>query len=88
MFDELGPWFTLLRLGSDAPEVEAWAEAADNLNIPLAIVAIAEQGIFDLYETSLALIRPDQHVAWRGESVGDPESILNTVIAAKMRDRQ
>lgn len=88
LFDELGPWFTLLRLGSNAPEVEAWAEAADNLNIPLAIVANEEQGICDLYETSLALIRPDQHVAWRGESIGDPESILNTVIAAKMRDRQ
>ena len=75
LYDQLGPWFTLLRLGPDAPEVGAWETAAGGLEIPLGIVSVEELGIRDLYEAPLVLIRPDQHVAWRGEE-GEASAIL------------
>ena len=33
--------------------------------IPIQVAHIPEDGARDLYERDLALIRPDQHVAWR-----------------------
>jgi hypothetical protein len=33
----------------------------------------------DLYEADLALIRPDQIVAWRGNAAGDAASVLRQV---------
>ena len=77
LYDQLGPWFTLLRLGSDAPEVGAWETASRDLGVPLSILWVEEPGIRDLYEAPLALIRPDQHVAWRGEN-GEAIAILKT----------
>ena len=75
LYDQLGPWFTLLRLGLDAPEVGTWETASCDLGVPLRIVRVEEPGIRDLYEAPLALIRPDQHVAWRGEE-GEAIAIL------------
>jgi len=79
LYDWLGPWFTLLRLGPDAPKADDWVAAANHLNMPLSIVGIEEQGIRDLYDAPLALIRPDHHVAWRGNA-GDATAILSKVI--------
>ena len=81
LYDRLGPWFTLLRLGSDAPEADTWIAAANETNIPLSIVALEDQGLRDLYEAPLVLIRPDQHVAWRGTDLPeDPSLLLRTVV--------
>ena len=68
-------WLGCLPLGSDAPEVGAWETVSCDLGVPLSILWVEEQGIRDLYEAPLALIRPDQHVAWRGEK-GDAMEIL------------
>ena len=38
------------------------------MNMPLSVVAIASDEARDLYGADLALIRPDQIVAWRGNS--------------------
>ena len=35
-----------------------------------------------LYEADLVLVRPDQHVAWRGSSVTDAERLLHHVVGA------
>ena len=80
LFDRLGPWFTLLRLGTDAPDTGALEDAADGLDIPLSVLEVNEAGIGELYERPLALVRPDQHVAWRGAAVPtNPETLLRTV---------
>ncbi len=78
LFDRLGPGFTLLRLGPAAPEAAAFERAAADRGIPLAAVAVAEPAILDLYERRLALVRPDQHIAWRGDSTPeDPGRVLD-----------
>ncbi|WP_374943969.1 FAD-dependent monooxygenase [Sphingomonas sp.] len=67
LYDMFGPGFTLLcRPDADSHDVrEAIAEAAD---APLAIVRLSAQEAGTLYPARLTLVRPDQYVAWRGDS--------------------
>jgi 2-polyprenyl-6-methoxyphenol hydroxylase-like FAD-dependent oxidoreductase len=62
LFDRCGIGFTLLRMGSsDGAEI---IEAAKSRTVPLTVLDVKEAR--ELYDADLALIRPDQHVAWRG----------------------
>ena len=67
LYDLFGPGFTLLVLSDGhGDDIErACAEAAAQ-GVPLAIVEPGEPALLELYEMPLILIRPDQHVAWRG----------------------
>ena len=79
LYDRFGPGFTLL-VADPAAEAAAapLARAAARLGIPFSIAAPADGRLAVLYEAPLALIRPDQFVAWRGTSVGDAEALLRT----------
>ena len=80
LFDRFGPGFTLLRLGPTPPDAGDFAAAAAERGIPFKVVDVDEQGILDLYERPLALVRPDQHVAWRGDAAPDDAgAVLDTV---------
>ena len=76
LYDTLGFEFSLLRLGPHAPNVANLAKAAQALGIPLTIVDRPEAEFRDLYEADLALIRPDQIVAWRGNRLPDDPAAL------------
>jgi 2-polyprenyl-6-methoxyphenol hydroxylase-like FAD-dependent oxidoreductase len=69
LFDLFGTGFTLLRLAPGAPEGDAFAHAARQRGIPLQVVDAFDEDGRELYGRDLALIRPDQHVAWRGNSL-------------------
>lgn len=76
LFDRFGQGFTLLRLsgaGSASGAVSAFAAAAKKSGLPLTIVDIDSPPLRELYACDLALIRPDQHVAWRGMAEGTPD---------------
>jgi len=66
LYDRFDCGFTLLRLGPHAPDVSALRAAAARLNIPLKTVRIDDADVRELYGCDLALVRPDQYVAWRG----------------------
>ncbi len=69
LFDHFGADFTLL-VSKDAPS-EAIDQArvqAQNAGVPLKVLQPHEAGIAELYPTRFTLIRPDQHVAWRGNA--------------------
>lgn len=68
LYDRLGPGFTLLRLGGSNADVAALEQAAADRGVPLQTVDVPGDEIRDLYERDLVLVRPDQHVAWRGDS--------------------
>jgi 2-polyprenyl-6-methoxyphenol hydroxylase-like FAD-dependent oxidoreductase len=77
LFDRLGPGFTLLRLGPRAPAAAELRNAAERLRIPLTMLYIPDSDIRELYARDLALIRPDQHVAWRGNAIpSDVDGLL------------
>ena len=71
LFDQLGPWFTILRLGPTAPDTDGLVAAAESAGVPVKVLDVAEDAARDLYERDLAIIRPDQHVAWRGNRPPD-----------------
>ena len=69
LYDVFGADFTLLVLarGHDADIAAAQAEST-KMGTPLTVVRLDDAALLALYEQPLALIRPDQHVAWRGRS--------------------
>ena len=76
LYDAFGLELTLLRLGQSPPDSAQFAAAAATLGIPLATVAVASDEARDLYGADLALIRPDQIVAWRGNASADAMNVL------------
>lgn len=69
LYDAFGPGFTLI--AGDlalAADVSAAQDEANGLGVPLTVVRPAGVPVKDLYGAHLALIRPDQHVAWRGDA--------------------
>ena len=81
IFDLLGPWFNLLRIGPEAPESTAIEQVARDLNMPLNVVDVEKTAAQELYQAKLLLVRPDQHVAWRSNAVPeDISAILGAII--------
>jgi 2-polyprenyl-6-methoxyphenol hydroxylase-like FAD-dependent oxidoreductase len=71
MLDHYGRGFVLARFGGDAPDGTEIIEAANKRDVPMKMVTIAEPEAAALYERKLVLVRPDGHVAWRGDSAPD-----------------
>ena len=69
IFDRLGLWFTLACFG--APPGEALLAAAARRGVPLDVLQIDDPDIVRVYGRGLLLVRPDQHIAWRGAACGD-----------------
>jgi 2-polyprenyl-6-methoxyphenol hydroxylase-like FAD-dependent oxidoreductase len=66
--DLFGKGFTLLRFGADAPDPAALIAAAGRRGVPLGVTTIEDHAIAALYGRRLVLVRPDGHVAWRGDA--------------------
>ena len=68
LYDLFGRVFTLLAFAdTQAPDLELAMQEAREAGVPLEIVRLDDPALCDLYEATRALIRPDQHVAWRGD---------------------
>ncbi|MFD5793099.1 hypothetical protein ACFWIO_06080 [Streptomyces diastatochromogenes] len=75
-------WWTpgLLRRDHD---VTALTEAAAERDVPLGVVDVRDTHARALYERDLVLVRPDQHVAWRGDTPpADPHYVVDPVRGA------
>ena len=79
LYDALGFEFTLLALGGKPVDTAPFRAAAEALAMPLSVVPIEGAEARDLYGADLALIRPDQIVAWRGNSATDATAVLRRV---------
>ena len=83
MIDLYGKGFQLLRLGAGAPATDALENAFAARGAPLTVTVIAQPEIAALYERALVLVRPDGHVAWRGDALpADPGALVNRVRGA------
>lgn len=81
LYDRLGPEFSLLgdlRLSA----ASQLAEAAATLGVPLSVIQLDPSVCAQRFDAALVLVRPDQHVAWRGSTISDPLALLRTVTAA------
>ncbi|MGV9818929.1 FAD-dependent monooxygenase [Nocardia xishanensis] len=82
IFDLFGRGFTLLRFADH--DVDAFTDAAAQRGVPLEVVDIRDARAHALYERDLVLIRPDQHVAWRGNATpAAPLLIIDRVRGAQ-----
>ena len=80
LLDLFGHGFVLLRFGANPVSVEPLVQAAAARAVPVQVVDIANLDIERLYERRLALVRPDGHVAWRGdEAPGDALTLIDVV---------
>lgn len=78
--DLFGRGFTLLQLGGDPGP---FTKEAKQRGMPLEVVRIDDPAIVELYERKLVLVRPDGHVAWRGDAAPkDPGALLDRVRGA------
>lgn len=76
LYDSFHRAWTLLVVGQDPPDARPFEIAARELALDLQVVHHPELALRDLYEAPLALIRPDQIVAWRGHDAGDAMRVL------------
>jgi 2-polyprenyl-6-methoxyphenol hydroxylase-like FAD-dependent oxidoreductase len=76
LFDSFHGGWTLLALGPDLPATDAFVQAARELALDLRVVQHPDSALRDLYQARLALIRPDQIVAWRGDDASPAADVL------------
>ena len=68
VFEALGTGFTLLAFGAEPRSVAAFESVAKTLGIPLKLVSDTWDDDRRAYESRLVLVRPDQYVAWKGDT--------------------
>ena len=82
--DLFGRGFVLLAFG-DA-HGEPLIAAAGKRNVPMVLERIENPSIACLYERQLVLVRPDGHVAWRGDALpADVGAVVDVVRGARPR---
>lgn len=80
LYDLFHREWTLLALGPDAPSTAAFESAAQNTQLDLKVLRLPEPGLRQLYEAPLVMIRPDQIVAWRGQSSENAMGVLRQLV--------
>jgi 2-polyprenyl-6-methoxyphenol hydroxylase-like FAD-dependent oxidoreductase len=81
IFDRLGLWFTLACFGTRPSD--ALVAAAAQRGMPLAVLQVDDPQIVKVYGRGMLLVRPDQHIAWRGSACDDrntAHAILSRVL--------
>jgi 2-polyprenyl-6-methoxyphenol hydroxylase-like FAD-dependent oxidoreductase len=80
LFDHFARDFTLLVTTPDTSEARAVATAAVRDRIPLEVLHVPDAELRELYQADMALIRPDQHVAWRGTGETSASAALRRAV--------
>ncbi len=83
LYDRLGAEFTLIALGA-AADARLWIAAARARGLPLTVLHLPDAPeLAALAGADWLLIRPDQHVAWRGDDA-DPGAILDITTGRRL----
>jgi 2-polyprenyl-6-methoxyphenol hydroxylase-like FAD-dependent oxidoreductase len=79
LYDALGPDYTLLRFDTAVDVSDLMSEAARG-RVPIKLLDVASSESAGVYDRSLVLARPDQHVAWRGDlPPKDPKGLVDLI---------
>ena len=69
LHDHLSHGFTLLRLGSADADTSSLERAFQAFRAPLKTLPVSSKRAREIYGYGLVLVRPDLHVAWRGNQL-------------------
>jgi hypothetical protein len=69
LYDHFGPGFTMMVADGASSQASGFMGIAAARRIPFKVVAPQDARLKDRYGARFALIRPDQHVAWRGNAL-------------------
>jgi 2-polyprenyl-6-methoxyphenol hydroxylase-like FAD-dependent oxidoreductase len=80
LHDRIGRGYTLLKVAAGTVDTAPLEAAFRALGVPLEIVTAAEPPLRAVYRAGLLLLRPDLHVAWRGDALpADPAAVAQRV---------
>lgn len=83
IFDKFGEYWTLFEFANETDarlQTRSLLDAATAIKMPLEhVVLYNEENARKVWQADLVLIRPDGHVAWRGQDAPDVESVDNLV---------
>ena len=79
LYDRLGTEFTLIG-DLSRPVAGRLVDEARLLDVPLSLMDVRGEEWRDRFGADLVLVRPDQHVAWRGNHLDDPAEIIRRVV--------
>jgi 2-polyprenyl-6-methoxyphenol hydroxylase-like FAD-dependent oxidoreductase len=83
ILDLFGHGFVLLRFGGTDIDPEPLVSAAAAVGLPLQVIDISDRIAASVYERRFVLVRPDGHVAWRGDALpSDAVELIDTVRGA------
>jgi 2-polyprenyl-6-methoxyphenol hydroxylase-like FAD-dependent oxidoreductase len=80
LYDTFHSEWTLLVLGPNHCDTNAFERAAISIGLDLKVVHQPSAEILSLYEAPMVLIRPDQIVAWRGHLANQADTVLAQVL--------
>jgi len=79
LYDAFGPGYTLLRFDRNV-DVARLLGAAQQRKVPVALIDLAPADAIGAYAEKLVLVRPDQHIAWRGQvAPEDPDGLIGRI---------
>jgi hypothetical protein len=83
LLDLYGRGFTLVRFeGDNDHELSPFFDVAESRGIAVRLQEIRRDALHRLYQSRLVLVRPDGHVAWRGDHMPKPCDVLSCVTGA------
>ncbi|MFL6118714.1 FAD-dependent monooxygenase [Actinophytocola sp.] len=85
LYDRIGNDLALLVLTEDRTVERAFAAEAAARSLPFTVVHLTEPAAREVYGTGNVLVRPDQHVAWRGTALphGGAAAVLDRIVGVR-----
>jgi 2-polyprenyl-6-methoxyphenol hydroxylase-like FAD-dependent oxidoreductase len=80
LHDRIGGGYTLLKLGGTDTDESGFAKAFAELGAPFAVLPVDDERPREVYGRDLILVRPDLHVAWRGNRPPDDPRHVAAVV--------
>ena len=83
VYEELGRGYTLVALDAPKADVEAFRQAATSSGVPLTVIEDSYDGGREAYGQRMILVRPDQFIAWSGDTSPADTAALMRKIAGR-----
>ena len=84
LHDRLGPGYTLLRLGGTLANTSSLEQSFQEIGAPLEVFDVAGERPREIYQYDLILVRPDLHVAWRGNKIPQNAAKIALVVTGHL----